>query len=73
MLVFSQFTSLLAIVKKRLKAEKIDFLYIDGKTKNRQALVEEFQSGAGPAGFPDQPEGGRRRSEFDCRAERLPA
>jgi superfamily II DNA or RNA helicase len=50
-LVFSQFTSLLAIVKKRLKQAGIDFLYLDGKTKNRQELVEQFQSGDGPAVF----------------------
>jgi hypothetical protein len=50
-LVFSQFTSFLAIVKKRLTQEKIEYLYLDGKTKNRQALVEQFQSGTGPAVF----------------------
>jgi SNF2 family DNA or RNA helicase len=50
-LVFSQFTSLLAIVKMRLKQENVDFLYLDGKTKNRQALVEQFQSGTGPSVF----------------------
>ena len=51
MLVFSQFTSFLAIVKARLKEVKISFLYLDGKTKNRQELVEQFQSGTGPAIF----------------------
>jgi superfamily II DNA or RNA helicase len=50
-LVFSQFTSLLAIVKMRLKQENVEFLYLDGKTKDRQALVEQFQSGLGPAVF----------------------
>jgi hypothetical protein len=50
-LVFSQFTSLLSIVKLRLKEAKIDFLYLDGKTKNRQELVDEFQSGNGPSIF----------------------
>jgi hypothetical protein len=50
-LVFSQFTSLLSIVKLRLKQAKIDFLYLDGKTKDRQALVDQFQSGTGPAVF----------------------
>jgi hypothetical protein len=50
-LVFSQFTSLLAIVKVRLKAASIPFLYLDGKTKNRQELVDQFQSGTGPAVF----------------------
>ena len=51
MLVFSQFTSLLAIVRLRLKQAKTDFLYLDGKVKNRQALVDQFQSGTGPAVF----------------------
>jgi hypothetical protein len=50
-LVFSQFTSFLAIVKQRLKQERIQFLYLDGKTKDRQALVNQFQSGDGPAVF----------------------
>jgi hypothetical protein len=50
-LVFSQFTSLLAIVKLRLKQARIEFLYLDGKTKNRQELVEVFQSGEGPGVF----------------------
>jgi SNF2 family DNA or RNA helicase len=43
-LVFSQFTSFLAIVKKRLAKEKIAFEYLDGKTKDRQARVDRFQS-----------------------------
>jgi superfamily II DNA or RNA helicase len=50
-LVFSQFTSLLAIVKLRLKQAKIDFLYLDGKTRDRQSLVDQFQSGTGPGVF----------------------
>jgi superfamily II DNA or RNA helicase len=43
-LVFSQFTSFLAIVKKRLDKEKIKYEYLDGKTKDRQARVDKFQS-----------------------------
>ncbi len=50
-LVFSQFTSLLAIVKARLTQAKVGFLYLDGKTKDRQTLVEQFQSGTGPGVF----------------------
>jgi superfamily II DNA or RNA helicase len=42
-LVFSQFTSLLAIVKKQLDERKIQYEYLDGKTKNRQERVEHFQ------------------------------
>lgn len=43
-LVFSQFTSLLSIVKTRLDKEKIPYEYLDGKTNKRQERVEEFQS-----------------------------
>ncbi|MCI0628961.1 MAG: DEAD/DEAH box helicase [Acidobacteria bacterium] len=43
-LVFSQFTSLLAIVRDRLDAEKIPYLYLDGKTRDRGGLVEKFQN-----------------------------
>jgi SNF2 family DNA or RNA helicase len=43
-LVFSQFTSLLAIVRSRLDAAKIPYVYLDGRTRDRQARVEQFQS-----------------------------
>ncbi len=43
-LVFSQFTSLLAIVRARLVAAKIDHAYLDGKTRDREAQVERFQT-----------------------------
>ncbi len=43
-LVFSQFTSLLAIVRKRLDAMGIVYEYLDGKTKDRQERVERFQN-----------------------------
>ncbi|HEY7115431.1 MAG TPA: DEAD/DEAH box helicase, partial [Tepidisphaeraceae bacterium] len=42
-LVFSQFTSFLAIVKKRLDKQKIKYEYLDGKTRDRQARVDRFQ------------------------------
>ena len=42
-LVFSQFTSMLALLKDRLAEEKIKFCYLDGSTTNRGAVVEEFQ------------------------------
>src|SRR5438552_9675211 len=41
-LVFSQFTSLLAILKQRLDAEKITYDYLDGRTRDRQRRVESF-------------------------------
>ena len=43
-LVFSQFTSFLAIVRERLDAEKITYEYLDGRTRNRAAKVERFQT-----------------------------
>jgi len=43
-LVFSQFTSLLAIVRRQLDQRKIVYEYLDGKTTKRQAKVERFQA-----------------------------
>jgi superfamily II DNA or RNA helicase len=43
-IVFSQFTSFLSIVRKRLEAEGIEYEYLDGKTRNRGAAVERFQT-----------------------------
>lgn len=49
-LVFSQFTSHLALIQDRLDKENIPYLYLDGSTsiKKRSALVDEFQSGDVP-------------------------
>jgi superfamily II DNA or RNA helicase len=43
-LVFSQFTSLLAIVRARLDAAGVAYEYLDGKVKDRAQRVERFQS-----------------------------
>ncbi len=43
-LVFSQFTSLLAIVRNQLEKEGITYEYLDGKTRNRKEKVERFQT-----------------------------
>ena len=43
-LVFSQFTSLLAILRERLDAQGVTYEYLDGATRNRQAHVEAFQN-----------------------------
>jgi hypothetical protein len=43
-LVFSQFTSFLAILRQQLDAEGISYLYLDGRTRDRQEKVEAFQS-----------------------------
>jgi superfamily II DNA or RNA helicase len=45
-LVFSQFTSMLTLLKDKLTAEKIEFCYLDGATTNRGAVVEKFQGNA---------------------------
>ncbi|HEY7322847.1 MAG TPA: SNF2-related protein [Candidatus Binatia bacterium] len=43
-LIFSQFTSLLAIVRSRLDGAKILYAYLDGRTRDRDAQVERFQN-----------------------------
>jgi hypothetical protein len=43
-LVFSQFTSFLSILRGRLDKEKIEYEYLDGQTRDRQARVERFQN-----------------------------
>ena len=43
-LVFSQFTSLLAIVRARLDREGVHYEYLDGKTRDRAARVARFQT-----------------------------
>ncbi|MBX3434704.1 MAG: SNF2 helicase associated domain-containing protein [Pirellulales bacterium] len=43
-LVFSQFTSLLAIVRQRLDADGTPYEYLDGRTRNRQERVDRFQN-----------------------------
>jgi hypothetical protein len=43
-LVFSQFTSLLAIVRDRLDRQGTVYEYLDGATRDRQVPVERFQN-----------------------------
>lgn len=43
-LVFSQFTSFLALVRERLDAEGIKYEYLDGRTRDRAARVDRFQN-----------------------------
>ena len=45
-LVFSQFTSMLAIVRDRFDRAGIRYEYLDGRTKDRQSRVESFQNDA---------------------------
>jgi SNF2 family DNA or RNA helicase len=46
-LVFSQFTTMLGLLKERLASEGIEFCYLDGSTTNRGAVVEQFQVNKG--------------------------
>ncbi len=43
-LVFSQFTSLLAIVRQRLDQAGLTYQYLDGSTRDRQNRVDTFQN-----------------------------
>jgi superfamily II DNA or RNA helicase len=43
-LVFSQFTSMLSIVRDRLDKQKIPYEYLDGQTRDRAARVKRFQT-----------------------------
>jgi SNF2 family DNA or RNA helicase len=43
-LIFSQFVSMLKIIKEALDAEKISYCYLDGSTKDRQDLVDRFNA-----------------------------
>ena len=47
-LVFSQFTSMLALLKEKLAEEQIEFCSLDGSTTNRGEVVEKFQRGSAP-------------------------
>ncbi len=46
-LVFSQFTSLLALVRARLDRDGIPYEYLDGRTRDRAARVTRFQADPG--------------------------
>ncbi|MFO7535631.1 MAG: SNF2-related protein [Kiritimatiellia bacterium] len=43
-LVFSQFVSMLTILKQELQSRQIPFCYLDGSTKERQKIVHQFNS-----------------------------
>jgi SNF2 family DNA or RNA helicase len=43
-LVFSQFTSFLALLRRRLDAAGTTYEYLDGKTRDRAARVDRFQT-----------------------------
>lgn len=43
-LVFSQFTSMLAILRNEMEERDIRYCYLDGSTKNRMEIVREFNT-----------------------------
>ncbi len=43
-LVFSQFTSMLALVRRKLDERGIRYCYLDGQTRNRREVVDQFQN-----------------------------
>ena len=45
-IVFSQFTSMLALVRTRLDAERIRYSVLTGETLDRKGAIETFQGGA---------------------------
>jgi superfamily II DNA or RNA helicase len=47
-LVFSQFVSMLSLLKEKLNEREIEFCYLDGSTTNRGEVVEKFQRGSAP-------------------------
>ncbi len=47
-LVFSQFTGFLGMVRQRLDADGMAYCYLDGKTRNRPAVIQRFKDGAAP-------------------------
>ena len=47
-LVFSQFVSMLSLLKERLNEEQVEFCYLDGSTTNRGEVVAQFQNGSAP-------------------------
>jgi superfamily II DNA or RNA helicase len=47
-LVFSQFTGFLAKTRERLDAEGIGYCYLDGRTRRRDRVLEQFKGGTDP-------------------------
>jgi len=45
-LVFSQFVTMLRLIEEDLKNEEINYCYLDGETKDRAGVVDQFQSGS---------------------------
>ncbi|MFT6336082.1 MAG: SNF2 family DNA or RNA helicase [Saprospiraceae bacterium] len=41
-LVISQFTSMLSLIREKVEAAQIPYSYLDGSTRNRKAVVDQF-------------------------------
>ena len=50
-LVFSQFVSMLSIIRRAMDEDGVAYAYLDGSTKDRQAVVDHFQADDGPPVF----------------------
>ncbi len=50
-LVFSSFTEMLGLMREALDARKMGYSYLDGATKNRQKVLEDFKREDGPPIF----------------------
>ncbi len=50
-LVFSQFVTMLELIRDELVSREIKFLMLTGQTENRQELVQQFQAADGPPVF----------------------
>ena len=47
-LVFSQFTRFLTLARQRIEKAGIDLCYLDGKTRRRDTVIDEFRNGEAP-------------------------
>jgi len=47
-LLFSQFTGMLALIEEQLKGNGIDYVKLTGRTRNRAAPIDRFQAGEVP-------------------------
>lgn len=50
-LVFSQFTEMLDLLREQSEQKSINYLYLDGRTKDRMSRVDQFNDPAGPPLF----------------------
>src|SRR5690606_40863800 len=47
-LIFSQFTSYLKVLADKLTERGVKFVYLDGNTRNRAKVIEQFKEGEAP-------------------------